>query len=102
MKKVENVKYSTALVFAILVSVGCSKQEPQTEISVNVSTKTSESNTKVTISDESFPEAPDFVLSDLSGKPVQLSELKGKMGILYFWALWVGPGRVDSRDVVEC
>ena len=29
--------------------------------------------------------APDFVLPDISGKPLQLSELSGKTVVLVFW-----------------
>lgn len=45
--------------------------------------------------------APDFTLTDLSGKTVKLSDYRGKVLFLNFWATWCPPCRAEIPDFVE-
>jgi peroxiredoxin len=68
------------VLLAVLAALGCTKREvPAVEGNL----------------------APDFTLKDLSGRPVQLSSLRGKVVLLNFWATWCPPCQEEIPSMIR-
>ncbi|MFQ5867738.1 MAG: TlpA disulfide reductase family protein [bacterium] len=82
------------IIFALLVicSSGCEVKTEREEIGKL------EEEIKA---EKEWGNAPDFTLSKLDGNSLTLSDFKGKVIILNFWATWCPPCRMEIPDFVE-
>ncbi len=90
----------TASLLAFTLSACQKASEPAAKAAAPAAGKSSAAGTAA-CQPNAKPANFDFTLKDLHGKEMHLSELKGKVVLLDFWATWCGPCKMEIPGFVE-
>ena len=84
-------------ILGLLITQGCATSTQYTEREGQENTGANGS--ELAPAPEIGHPAPDFILSDIEGNPFRLSDLRGKVVFINFWATWCPPCRAEMPEI---
>jgi len=89
------------MIISSVVLTQCGNTQADSQNTTKDDSKQEAKQTSSAQSDEQFSAAPDFALEDLNGDVIRLSDYKGKVVFINFWATWCPPCRVEIPYFIE-